>query len=75
MGRKCIICEKEATFKISGTNDYYCEECAIEYFGDLSCLVKVEDEAKKLKTVIDEKLESNESSDAPEVDSEEDIDE
>jgi len=56
MSKKCIICGKEAKFKISSTNDYYCEECAIEYFGDTDCLVKIEEEAQKVKKLIKERL-------------------
>ncbi len=56
MDKKCIICEKPASYKIKDTNDFYCEECAEENFGDLSMLVKVEEEVTKLKEVIKEKL-------------------
>lgn len=63
MPKKCIICGKEAKFKISGTNDYYCEECAIEYFGDVSCLVKVEEEAKKIRDLIKERLDDDQDID------------
>jgi len=60
MGKKCIICRKEAEFRIKDTPDYYCEECAEENFADLSVLVKVEEEARKLKELIKEKLDSEE---------------
>lgn len=56
MEKKCHICDKPAKFKISGTSDFYCEECAIEFFGDLSCLVEIEQEAKRLKKYLDEKI-------------------
>ena len=55
MAKKCIVCGKEAKFCVKGCADYYCKECADEYFGDLSYLQKVEEEAKKLKKLIDEK--------------------
>lgn len=58
MPKKCIICEKSAIYSIKGTSDYYCEECAIDNFGDTSLLVKVEEQAKKLKKLIEER-ESN----------------
>jgi len=56
MGKKCIICGKEAKFKIKGNNDYYCAECAEENFSDVSLLVKVEEEAQKIKDIIKEKM-------------------
>ena len=55
MGKKCIICEDEAKYLIKDTSDYYCEECANESFGDLSVLVSVEEQAKKIKQMIEEK--------------------
>ncbi len=56
MGKKCIICHQEATFQIKDTSDYYCPECAEDNFADLSVLVKVEEEAQRLKELIKEKL-------------------
>ncbi len=56
MGKKCIICNQEATFQIKDTFDYYCPECAEDNFADLSVLVKVEEEAQRLKELIKEKL-------------------
>jgi hypothetical protein len=53
MGKKCIICGNDARFQIKDTSDYYCDECAEEQFDDLSLLVKVDDEAKRLKKIID----------------------
>ena len=57
MGKRCIICEKEANFKVKDTSDYYCGECAEEHFGDISLLVGIEQQAKKLKAIVDEKTE------------------
>ncbi|MBU0459481.1 MAG: hypothetical protein KJ597_06960 [Nanoarchaeota archaeon] len=57
MVKKCIICSEEATHKIKDTSDYYCEECAKENFSDLDLLVTVEDEARKLKQILKEKME------------------
>jgi hypothetical protein len=56
MGKKCIICEDEAKYLIKDTSDYYCEECANESFGDLSVLVSVEEQAKKIKKLLEEKI-------------------
>jgi hypothetical protein len=52
MAKKCIICDKEAEFKIKNSNESYCNDCAEEHFGDVSLLVRVEEEAQKLKDVI-----------------------
>ncbi len=60
MSKKCIICNGEAVYAIKDSSDYYCEECAEENFGDITMLVKVEDEAQKLKEFIKERLASEE---------------
>lgn len=59
MAKKCIICNEEAVYKIKDTPDYYCQECAEENFADLSMLIKVEEEAQRLKQFLKEKLEDN----------------
>lgn len=56
MSKKCIICGEEAEFCVKGTSDYYCEECAEENFSDLTLLQKLEEEAKRLKEYIKEKM-------------------
>ena len=60
MGKKCIICDAEAIYRIKDTSDFYCQDCAEENFADISLLVKVEEEAKQLKALVDEKLGENE---------------
>jgi hypothetical protein len=56
MPKKCIVCEqKAAEFAIKDSSEYYCKECAEEHFGDISVLVKVEEQAKKLKELIESK--------------------
>ncbi len=55
MGKKCIICDGEAVYKIKDTADFYCEDCAQDNFNDLTLLVKVEEEAQRLKQLVDEK--------------------
>ena len=57
MPKKCTICGEEAKLKIKDTSDYYCDECAQENFGDITVLVRIEEEAKKLKAIVDEKVE------------------
>ncbi len=61
MPKKCIICGKEARFYIKGTSDYYCEECAKEHFSDLSLLVGIEEQAEKIKKIVEEKSAMSES--------------
>jgi len=61
MGKKCMVCDQgEAVYKIKDTSDYYCQECAQEHFADLTLLVKVEEEAQRLKEFIDQKQEEPE---------------
>jgi hypothetical protein len=57
MGKRCIICNEEAGYKIKDTSDYYCQECAEENFNDLSLLVTMEEEAKRLKEYLKERIE------------------
>ncbi len=57
MGKKCIICNAEAILQIKDTSDYYCQECTEENFGDISMLVKIEEEAQRLKRYVERKLE------------------
>ena len=55
--KKWLICEEEAKFAIKHTKDYYCEECAEDQFGDISYLVKIDEQAKQQEKSIIEKLE------------------
>lgn len=57
MAKKCIICNEVAVFCIKDSSECYCEECAKEYFADISVLQKIEDEAQKVKDFINEKIE------------------
>ena len=57
MVKRCIICSEEARFKIKDTSDYYCKECAEENFNDLNLLVTMEEEAKRLKEYLKERME------------------
>lgn len=50
-----MVCDAEAAYKIKDTSDYYCQECAQENFADLSLLVKVEEEAQRLKAFVEQK--------------------
>ncbi len=54
MVKKCIVCNGKAEFKIKATSDYYCRECAQENFADLTMLITLEEEAKILKSYLDE---------------------
>ncbi len=57
MVKKCIICQKEAVYKIKDTLNYYCDECAKDNFSDLDLLITVEEEAQRLRQILKEKLE------------------
>lgn len=64
MTKKCLVCGADAEYQIKDTSDYYCPACAEENFGDIALLVKVEEEeAKKLKSAIQEKLDDDTSND------------
>lgn len=63
MTKHCIICNESATLRIKDTPDYYCQNCAEENFADLSMLVKVEEEAQKLKEFVKEKTSQNNDED------------
>ncbi len=56
MVKKCIVCDAEAEYRIKDTSDFYCQDCAEENFADLKMLVKVEEEARKLKAYLEEKM-------------------
>ncbi len=36
--KKCAMCGDAAKYSVKGSNDWYCKDCAIEYFGDLKSL-------------------------------------
>ena len=59
MAKKCIICEQNATLQIKDTSDYYCKDCAEENFADVSMLLKIEEEAQRLKQYLETKLEQD----------------
>ena len=54
MAKKCIMCGESAGFQIKNSSEFYCEECAQMQFGDITLLVKVESDAKKLKKYLDD---------------------
>ncbi len=57
MPKKCTDCGSEAKFRIKDTPEFYCLDCAEEHFADLQLLIKVEEEALKLKQVIEQNQE------------------
>jgi hypothetical protein len=75
MPKRCIICGENAEYLIKDTSDYYCKDCAAESFGDVSMLVKVEEQAKLLKKLVDRagKENSDEKSDDDDSDKDADI--
>ncbi|MFH2027505.1 MAG: hypothetical protein ABIJ08_00050 [Nanoarchaeota archaeon] len=68
MTKKCIICGEAAEFNIKDTSDYYCPDCALENFGDISYLQKVSEEVKALKEVIEERINGDDPTDILEDD-------
>lgn len=70
MPKKCIICREEAEYKIKDTPDFYCQECAEENFSDISVLVKVEEEARKLHQKLKSALKGKSGGDDDSDDSE-----
>jgi hypothetical protein len=56
MAKKCSICGDEAKYQVKDSSDFYCRDCAEEQFGDIAMLVRVEDQAVKLKKVVDDRL-------------------
>ncbi|MBI4983320.1 hypothetical protein HZC32_01635 [Candidatus Woesearchaeota archaeon] len=59
MTKKCIICNHEAMYRVKDSPDFYCKECAEENFGDLNLLMRVEEEAQKLKEVVKQRMRGN----------------
>ncbi len=57
MSKRCIICDEDAVYQVKGTNNYYCKDCAKEYFNDVKLLVKIEDEISAMKKFVEEKVE------------------
>jgi len=73
MTKKCIICnELEAIYQIKNTSDYYCQECAEENFSDVTDLLKVEEEAQRLKEYVEQKL-NGEQEESQEQDQKQDL--
>ena len=42
LDKKCAMCGEAAKYLIKGANDSYCKDCAIEYFGDVKSLKKIQ---------------------------------
>ncbi len=40
LDKKCVMCDDVAKYSIKGSNEWYCKECATEYFGDVKHLKK-----------------------------------
>ncbi|MGM5484860.1 MAG: hypothetical protein ACQEP1_03225 [Nanobdellota archaeon] len=59
MVKKCIICGEVASYCIKGSSEFYCEECAQENFSDINLLQGVEERAKAIHKLIEEKNEEN----------------
>ena len=63
MSKKCIICGKEAEYSIKHSNEYYCKECTLENFGDVSYLEKLEKDAQALKQYVKDRMTDSEIED------------
>ncbi len=72
MGKKCIICDEEAIFKIKDTSDYYCQDCAEENFADTTILLKVVEEAQRLKEYVEQKINDNHEEESEQEQNQED---
>ncbi len=40
LSKKCTMCGDDAKYSIKGSSDWYCKDCAVEYFGDVKSLKK-----------------------------------
>ncbi|MFA6461932.1 MAG: hypothetical protein WCV90_06720 [Candidatus Woesearchaeota archaeon] len=68
MAKRCIICNKQAKYRVKDTPEYYCEECAEENFGDITLLIEVEEEeAQRLKRFLSSKMEEYEDEEETET--------
>ena len=56
MAKKCIVCDDEAKYKIKDSSDYYCQECAEENFNALDLLLKLDEEAQRLKDFLEKRV-------------------
>ena len=56
MTKKCIVCGKDAKFCVKDCAECYCEDCAKEYFNDMSYLQKVEEQARSIKKLVGKKM-------------------
>lgn len=56
MPKRCIICGGKANFTIKDSSEFYCEDCAEEQFADISYLQRVEEQAQKIKEIVEEKI-------------------
>ncbi|MBW2980744.1 hypothetical protein KY360_04990 [Candidatus Woesearchaeota archaeon] len=63
MPKKCILCEKEAEYCIKGSSESYCKECAVEQFHDVDYLQKIEEQARKIVSLVEDAGEEGVSDD------------
>ncbi len=63
MPKKCILCEKEAEYCIKGSSETYCKECAVEQFQDVDYLQKIEEQSKKVVSLVGDAMEEGVSDD------------
>lgn len=56
MGKRCIICGGSASFAIKGSSEAYCRECALVNFSSLELLQQLDDQARLVSELVDERL-------------------
>ncbi|HLC52607.1 MAG TPA: hypothetical protein VJI98_05155 [Candidatus Nanoarchaeia archaeon] len=59
MTKKCVDCGIKAGFRIKNTSEFYCRDCAEEHFSDLDLLIKIEEEATRLREHLDHETGQN----------------
>jgi hypothetical protein len=60
MAKKCVICGSKAELCVKDSSEFYCNGCAEDSFGDISMLIKIEEDAARLKSFIDLRMNSKE---------------
>lgn len=60
MAKKCVICGSKAELCVKDSSEYYCSSCAEDSFSDVKMLVKIEEDAARLKNFVDDRLTASE---------------
>ena len=54
--KKCVVCSAPAHLQIKHSMDYYCKTCAQDCFSSLDLLVAIENEAQRIKKILDDTI-------------------